>query len=97
MQALETTISPVPLHLLHWAPLLARPEPRHFGHFLALITVISNVLEWGEEYNTLGVNGRRAFSETLSPAPALETECLKRRFTSGGTISLFIFRGVGRQ
>jgi len=41
---LETTTSPVPLHFLQRAPLLLRPEPRHFGHFLALMTVIPDVL-----------------------------------------------------
>ena len=50
----EITTSPVPLHFRQREPFLFRPEPRHLGHFLALMTPIQMYL-WikGKEYNTL--------------------------------------------
>jgi hypothetical protein len=49
----EITTSPLPLHFGQREPFLLRPEPRHFGHFLAFMTVIQNFLRIEEkEYNT---------------------------------------------
>lgn len=42
--------SPVPLQRLQREPLLFRPEPRHFEHFFALITVINMSLSEAQEY-----------------------------------------------